>query len=146
MTIIEDAVKRLEKKKGSPEAPAEHKIDDTLAEVVLQDAEDTGEYQMPAEFDAEAKGVETTGRHRIVQVNSDALRAAGFLAPEDEERQLVLGAVSMTWLSRHRAQRRVEAGSFVLAAFMIVVALILVLMFQDLGIEAGAAIRKVATL
>ncbi len=58
----------------------------------------------------------------------------------------VLGAVSMTWLSRHRAQRRVEAGSFVLAAFMIVIALILVLMFQDLGIEAGAAIRKVATL
>ncbi len=89
MTIIEDAVKRLEKKKGSQKAPAEHKIDDTLAEVVLQDAEDTGEYQMPAEFDAEAKGVESTGRHRIVQVNSDALRAAGFLAPEDEERQLV---------------------------------------------------------
>ncbi|MCH8221756.1 MAG: hypothetical protein IIA76_10560 [Proteobacteria bacterium] len=58
----------------------------------------------------------------------------------------VLGAVSMTWLSRHRAQRRVEASSFVLAAFMIVIALILVLMFQDLGIEAGAAIRKVATL
>ena len=43
MTIIEDAVKRLEKKKGSKDAPAEHKIDDTIAEVVLKDAEDTGE-------------------------------------------------------------------------------------------------------
>ena len=56
------------------------------------------------------------------------------------------GAGSRPWLSRHRAERRVEAGSLVLAAFMIVIALILVLMFQDLGIEAGAAIRKVATL
>ena len=89
MTIIEDAVKRLEKKKGSQDAPAEHKIDDTIAEVVLKDAEDTGEYQMPAGFDAEAERVESTGRHRVVQVNSDALRAAGFLAPEDEERQLL---------------------------------------------------------
>ena len=58
----------------------------------------------------------------------------------------VLGAVSMTWLSRHRAQRRVEAGSFVLAAVMIGIALILVLVFQQLGVEAGAAIRRVVAL
>lgn len=58
----------------------------------------------------------------------------------------VLGAVSMTWLSRHRTQRRLEAGSFVLAAVMIVVALILVLVFEQLGVEAGVAIRRVVAL
>ncbi len=58
----------------------------------------------------------------------------------------VLGAVSMTWLSRHRAQRRLEAGSFVLATLLIISSLILVLLFQDFGVEAGAMIRRVATL
>ena len=58
----------------------------------------------------------------------------------------VLGAVSMTWLSRHRAQRRVEASSFVLAAVMIVVALVLVLVFQHLGVEAGVVMRRVVAL
>ncbi|MCZ6500477.1 MAG: AAA family ATPase [Gammaproteobacteria bacterium] len=90
MTIIEDAVKHLENKKSPKKAPVERKIDDTVAEVVLQpDADDTGEYEMPAGIGAGAERVESTGRHRIVQVDSDALRAAGFLAPEDDERQLV---------------------------------------------------------
>ena len=58
----------------------------------------------------------------------------------------VLGAVSMTWLSRHRAQRRVEASSFVLAAVMIVIALVLVLVFQHLGVEAGVVMRRMVAL
>ena len=89
MTIIEDAVKRLEKKRREEQAPSANQLEDTVAAVVLHDTEDTGEYQMPGRFRAEAERVESTGRHRIVRVDNDALRAAGFLAPEEEERQLV---------------------------------------------------------
>ena len=89
MTIIEDAVKRLEKKRREEQPPSANQSDDTIATVALQDAEDTGKYQMPAAAGVETERVESTARHRIVQVDVDALRAAGFLAPEDEERQLV---------------------------------------------------------
>jgi polysaccharide chain length determinant protein (PEP-CTERM system associated) len=56
----------------------------------------------------------------------------------------VLGSVDMTWLSRHRAERRVEAGSFLVATVLILLALIVALLFQDLGVEVGASLRRMA--
>ena len=89
MTIIEDAVKRLEEKKRQGKvAPASQPVE-KVAEVVVQDAEITGTYEMPARAGIQPERIDSTGKHRIVQVDNDALREAGFLAPEDEERQLV---------------------------------------------------------
>jgi polysaccharide chain length determinant protein (PEP-CTERM system associated) len=56
----------------------------------------------------------------------------------------VLGVVSMTWLSRHKTQRRLEAGSLVLACVMLLLALTLVLVFQDEGVFIGTHIRRMA--
>lgn len=58
----------------------------------------------------------------------------------------VLGAVSMTWLSRHQTRRRVEASSLAVVALTLIVALVLVLVFQEAGVEAGAKVRRMAQL
>jgi len=58
----------------------------------------------------------------------------------------VLGVVSMTWLSRHRTQRKLEAGSLVLACVMLLLALSLVLIFQDEGAHIGSKIRRMAQI
>ncbi len=89
MTIIEDAVKRLEEKKRlGKAAPASQSVE-KVAEVVVQDTEITGTYEMPVREGIQTKPVDSTGKHRIIQIDNDALREAGFLAPEEEERQLV---------------------------------------------------------
>lgn len=58
----------------------------------------------------------------------------------------VLGTVSLTWLERHRAQRRFEAGSLAVVCIALVIALVLVLTFQEAGVEAGAKLRRMAAL
>ena len=58
----------------------------------------------------------------------------------------VLGSVSMTFKSRHRAQRKKELGGLIGVAVLMLVFLTLVLVFEDLGVQAGASVRKVATL
>jgi polysaccharide chain length determinant protein (PEP-CTERM system associated) len=55
----------------------------------------------------------------------------------------VLGSVSMTFKDRHRAQRKRELSALVGAMALMLVLLVLVLLFEDLGVEAGASIRKV---
>ncbi|MCH8135884.1 MAG: hypothetical protein IIB77_07895 [Proteobacteria bacterium] len=54
----------------------------------------------------------------------------------------VLGSVSMTWLSRHRTQRRNELGVLLLAAVGIVVCLAVVLVYQDVGVETATNLRR----
>lgn len=58
----------------------------------------------------------------------------------------VLGAVSMTWMKRHQTRRRIEASSLAVVALTLVIALVLVLVFQEAGVEAGAKIRRMALL
>jgi 4-amino-4-deoxy-L-arabinose transferase-like glycosyltransferase len=58
----------------------------------------------------------------------------------------VLGAVSMAWLARQRSRRLLEASSLAVVGVMLVLALVLVLVFQDAGVEAGAKIRRMALL
>lgn len=58
----------------------------------------------------------------------------------------VLGNVSMTFKSRHRTQRRKELSGLIGVTVLMFVFLVLVLLFEDLGVEAGASIRRVATL
>ena len=45
----------------------------------------------------------------------------------------VLGAVRVTWLDRHKAERRIEASSLVTAASLLVGVFVVVLLFQDAG-------------
>jgi polysaccharide chain length determinant protein (PEP-CTERM system associated) len=58
----------------------------------------------------------------------------------------VLGAVTMAWQSQHRTQRLLEASSVAVVAVMLVVTLVLVLVFQDAGVEAAAKIKRMALL
>ena len=58
----------------------------------------------------------------------------------------VLGNVSMTFKSRHRTQRRKELSGLIGVTVLMFVFLVLVLLFEDLGVEVGASIRRVATL
>lgn len=58
----------------------------------------------------------------------------------------VLGTVSMAWLSRNRTRRLVEAGSIGAVIVSLVFALVLVLVFQDAGVEAAAKVRRMALL
>ncbi len=58
----------------------------------------------------------------------------------------VLGAVSMAWVARQRSRRLLEASSLAVVGMMLVLALVLVLLFQDAGVEAGAKIRRMAQL
>ena len=58
----------------------------------------------------------------------------------------VLGAVSMAWLAQQRSRRLFEASSIAVVGVMLVLALVLVLVFQDAGVEAGAKIRRMALL
>jgi len=55
----------------------------------------------------------------------------------DELRELtgmpVLGAVRVTWLDRHKAQRRIEASSLVTAASLLLGIFVMVVLFQDVG-------------
>ncbi len=57
-----------------------------------------------------------------------------------------LGSVSMTWRSRHAVQRRKEmlalAGSAAALCFLAIV----VILFMDLGVEAGTELRRMASL
>ena len=58
----------------------------------------------------------------------------------------VLGAVSMAWMSRQRNRRLLEVSSLAVAGVMLVLALVMVLVFQDAGVEAAARIKRMALL
>ena len=58
----------------------------------------------------------------------------------------VLGAVSMAWMSQQRNRRLLEVSSLAVAGVMLVVALVMVLVFQDAGVEAAARIKRMALL
>ena len=57
----------------------------------------------------------------------------------------VLGSVSLVWESRHQRQRKRELAAFVGAAASILLAVILLLIFQDFGIELGDSLRRLVT-
>ena len=58
----------------------------------------------------------------------------------------VLGSVSMVWESRHRSQRRRELTAFAGATALIMVTVVLLLIFQDTGVQAGNSLRRLASL
>ncbi len=58
----------------------------------------------------------------------------------------ILGSVNMAFKVRHRAQRRKELTGLVGATALMLLGLALVLLFEDLGVQAGENIRRMATL
>jgi polysaccharide chain length determinant protein (PEP-CTERM system associated) len=58
----------------------------------------------------------------------------------------VLGSVNMAFEARHRALRKRELSRLVGAMSLMLVFLVMVLVFEDLGVDVGASIRKVASL
>ncbi|MDJ0757894.1 MAG: hypothetical protein QNJ19_00775 [Woeseiaceae bacterium] len=58
----------------------------------------------------------------------------------------VLGSVSMAWESQHRSKRRRELLVFASATGMIFVAVVLLLVFREVGVEVGSEVRKLASL
>jgi polysaccharide chain length determinant protein (PEP-CTERM system associated) len=58
----------------------------------------------------------------------------------------VLGSVGMTFKSRHRGRRNRELGWLIGSIALMLVLFVLVLLFEDLGVEAGARIRQVTSL
>ena len=58
----------------------------------------------------------------------------------------MLGSVSMTFKHRHRWQRRRELGGLVGAMTLMLVCLGLVLLFEDVGVQVGEDIRRMAAL
>jgi exopolysaccharide/PEP-CTERM locus tyrosine autokinase len=88
VTIIEDAVRRLEKNAGKSHPETSKPVAEVVVEPIEQDSEITGEIA-PPDIRREQGTGEQTGKHRIVRVDNRALREAGFLAPEEEERQVI---------------------------------------------------------
>ncbi len=58
----------------------------------------------------------------------------------------VLGSVSMAWESEHRQKRHRELLVFASATGLILVAVVLLLLFRDAGVEVGSEVRKLASL
>ena len=73
-----------------------------------------------------------------VFIDASALRSATGLP--------VLGSVSMTWQTRHRAERRHELKTLIASLAGIVVIVVLALVFKDIGVEAAEQIRRIASL